>query len=114
MAAVEKSDRRDAGPDISVKETAGTTTSVNGGEDIVPNDKPDVSDVFEDDDESLDSSFHLSHSLRRSPQNAEAHARSSLLPSSSSLQPDRGGSEANPFPAPPRPSCKIRRYPCEV
>jgi hypothetical protein len=121
-AAVEKVDTRDVGPDVSVKETAmtaTTTTGVNGGEDVTRHDERDISDASaseDDDDESVDSSLHTHYALHpnTSAQNSEARARSSLLPSSSSLQPDPGGSETNTFAAPPRPSRKIKRYPCDV
>ena len=121
-AVVEKVDARDTGPDVSVEEMATTTNtrmSVNGGENVARNEERDASDASateEDDDESVDSTLHTHYALHpnASSQNAEAHARSALLPGSSSLQPDPGGSETNTFAAPPRPSRKIKRYPCDV
>ena len=104
------------GGELSIEETA-TTTGVNGGEDVVRNDERDVSGASASEDdygESVDSSLHAHYALHpnSSTQNAEAHARSSRLPGSSSLQPDRGGSETNTFAVPPWPSRKIKRYPC--
>ena len=77
---LEKVDSHDAGPDISAEETVTTTTAgVNGGEDIVHSDKPNTSDAStsEEDDESVDSSFHTHCALHHnaSTQKAEAHAR---------------------------------------
>ena len=61
---MERIDRHDAGPNISVEETAGTTTGVNRGEDVVHNDEPNVFDAFEDDEEAIDSSFHTHYAVR--------------------------------------------------
>ena len=120
-AVVEKVNGRDVGPEVRVEETATTATTatgVNGDRDVTRNDERDVSDASasEDDDESVDDSLHTHYALHAntSAQNSEAHARSSLLPATSSLQPDPGGSETNTFAAPPRPSRKIKRYPCDV
>ena len=135
IMVVDKVDSRDVGREVreasveeTVTETTTTTTttavtSVNGGEEVVRNDERDLSEAplsaSEDDDddaESVDSSLHTHYALHpsASAQNSEAHARSSLLPSSASLQADPGGSETNTFAAPPRPSRKIKRYPCDV
>ena len=93
----EKVDAGNAGPDVSVEETAMAT----GGEDSTHNDECNVSDASatEDDaDESADSSLCTHYALQFNPsvQNAEAQARSSLLPGPSSLQPVPDDSKPTP------------------
>ncbi|KIM42022.1 hypothetical protein M413DRAFT_27550 [Hebeloma cylindrosporum] len=103
-------------PVVEEPEATTTTTVLNGGEDVVRDDERDASDSSAsedgDDDESVDSSLHPHYSVHpnTSAQNSEAQ---SLLPPSST-QADPGGSETNTFAAPPRPSRKVKRYPCDV
>lgn len=99
----EKVDAGNAGPDVSVEETTATAMmGVNfGGEDSAHNDECNVSDASatEDDaDESADSSLCTHYALQFNPsvQNAEAQARSSLLPGPSSLQPVPDDSKPTP------------------
>ena len=76
MATVENVDCRDGGQDISIEERTGMMTCVNGGEDVIHNDKPDISDTSEEDDaKSIDSSFYTHFALHpnTSIQKAEAH-----------------------------------------
>ena len=80
-AAVEKVDSCDSWPDVSVEETpTPTTICVNGVDDIVRNDEPDVSDASEEDDnESIDSSFHTPTSFTLTPP-PETQKRTCALP----------------------------------
>ena len=76
MATAENIDHHDGRLDVSIEERTGTTTCVNGGEDVIHNDKPDISDTSEEDDaKSIDSSFHTHFTLHpnTSVQKAEAH-----------------------------------------